>query len=243
MDLESIWQHLKEATGASASPAQSLIDPSTGGIFPISIVENLFRYPLQKLGIAGKQENMIPPATPSKSDPPREVLLGSHVVAGMIGKLVAAITLIRKPGVPPYNFSSNPAPDPTHHWAILVGDYYHELGGDVEFNILYNNDKTSAQTFLGLWEKPIVIGKTTFNDEAIRQAAEDVIKAMVPRYNIYNNNCQLFCMNLADAICEGGHATPTTSWQMRPVLQSEPAKRVREITLEQTPFIPPIELA
>ncbi|KAF5262409.1 hypothetical protein FOXYS1_6872 [Fusarium oxysporum] len=239
MDLESIWQHLKEVSGATASPAQSFTDPSTGAIFPI--IKNLLRHPLQKLGVAGKQENMIPPTLPSKSNPPREVLLGSHVVTGMIAKLIGALTPQTR--VLPITFSSNPAPDPTHHWAILVGDYYHELSSDLDWIILYNNDKTSAQTFLGGWEKPMLIGKTTFNDEAIRQAAEDVIKAMVPEYNVYNNNCQLFCMNLADVICDGGHATPTTSWQMIPALQSEPAKRVREIALKYTPFISPVQMA
>jgi hypothetical protein len=169
--LNDSWQHLKEATGATASPAQSLTDPSTGGIFPLTIIKDVLRHPLQKLGVAGKQENVIPPAAPSKSDAPREVLLGSHAVGGMIAKLIGAVTSPHV-AVQPIFVSSNPAPDPTHHWAILVGDYYHELGGDVDFKILYNNDKTSAQTFFGAWQKPIVIGKTTFNDEAIRQAGE-----------------------------------------------------------------------
>ncbi|KAF4496676.1 1-acyldihydroxyacetone-phosphate reductase [Fusarium agapanthi] len=212
-----------QTVGTTVSPAHALTDHSNGGVFPLQGL----KYSLEKLGVLGKQENVVPHATPSKHGPLRDVHLGSHPVGGMISKLIGA-AISPQVSVSPSLISQNPAPDPTHHWAVIVGDYYHELGGDKNLKVIYNNGKTSDQTVLGAWQKPYFIGKTTFNDEAIRQAAEEVIATMVPDYNVYNNNCQLFCLYLAAMICEGGHVKPPASWQLIPGLHIAPAARQSE---------------
>ncbi|KAF5603937.1 1-acyldihydroxyacetone-phosphate reductase [Fusarium subglutinans] len=159
------WAHLQQAVGTTVSPAHALTDHSNGGVFPLQGLKTS----LEMLGVLGKQENVVPHATPDKHGPLRDVHLGSHPVGGVLSKLIGS-AISHQVSVSPSLISQNPAPDPTHHWAVIVGEYYHELGGDRDLKVIYNNGKTSDQTALGAWQKPFWIGKTTFNDEAIRQA-------------------------------------------------------------------------
>jgi hypothetical protein len=64
-------------------------------------------------------------------------------------------------------------PDPTQHWAVLVGDYVHELWMDEELDVIYINehlDRAEWHTY--------EVGKTRFTDEALRQAGQYVHLAL-----------------------------------------------------------------
>jgi hypothetical protein len=61
----------------------------------------------------------------------------------------------------------NKYPDPTQHWAVLVGGYAHQLWMDENFDIIYTNaqvDPKEWQTFQ--------VGETRFNDDALRRTGE-----------------------------------------------------------------------
>lgn len=67
-------------------------------------------------------------------------------------------------------------PDPTYHWAVLVGDYHHELAIDSDIDCTYRN---------GLIAKKSVdwrisdFGITTWNDQAIVEAGKVVAYARI----------------------------------------------------------------
>jgi hypothetical protein len=61
-------------------------------------------------------------------------------------------------------------PDPTQHWAVLVGDYVHELWMDEELDVIYINEKIDQEQW-----RTFEVGKTRFTDEALRQAGKSVI--------------------------------------------------------------------
>ncbi|KAH8165201.1 hypothetical protein CIB48_g3058 [Xylaria polymorpha] len=139
----------------------------------------------------GPQPNVVPPGEPGFVAESRPVAIGWHPVPGggwlaetALGQLVSK--------------KINHYPDPTQHWAILVGDYCHQLWMDENLDIIYIND-TQAQHEWTTYE----VGKTRLNDEALRQAGEMVIYNMRERqkgYNLITNNCQNFALNLLDAI-------------------------------------------
>lgn len=58
-------------------------------------------------------------------------------------------------------------PDPTQHWAVLVGDYAHELWMDEELDVIYLNEVVKMEE----WHT-FEVGKTRFTDEALRQAGQ-----------------------------------------------------------------------
>jgi hypothetical protein len=58
-------------------------------------------------------------------------------------------------------------PDPTQHWAVLVGEYVHELWIDEKFDVIYVNEKLDRAE----WHT-YEVGKTRFTDEALRQAGQ-----------------------------------------------------------------------
>ena len=76
----------------------------------------------QGLGL-GHKPNVIPPAEADISGEHRTVLVGWHPVAGLAGKWFAEQTGLGK------MISENVKkyPDPTQHWAVLVGEYGHQL--------------------------------------------------------------------------------------------------------------------
>lgn len=94
-------------------------------------------------------------------------------------------------------------PDPTQHWAVLVGDYVHQLWMDEKLDVIYFNEKVTDQA----WHS-YAVGSTTFNDQALRQAAEMTIYNMRnarPAYNLISNNCQNFALEMLKAISVGKH--------------------------------------
>lgn len=76
----------------------------------------------EELGL-GKTPNAIPPGEIKIDGEPRTVEIGWHPVAGPAGKWFAEQTRLGKM----ITEEIHKSPDPTQHWAVLVGDYVHEL--------------------------------------------------------------------------------------------------------------------
>ncbi|KAI8947474.1 hypothetical protein F4801DRAFT_560581 [Xylaria longipes] len=139
----------------------------------------------------GHQPNVVPPGEPGLVVDNRTVVIGWHPVPGggwlaetALGQLVSK--------------KINNYPDPTQHWAILVGDYCHQLWMDEDLDIIYINDRRDQHEWT-----TYEVGKTKLNDEALRQAGEMVIFNMRERqkgYNLITNNCQNFALNMLNAI-------------------------------------------
>ncbi|ATY60058.1 hypothetical protein A9K55_005517 [Cordyceps militaris] len=145
----------------------------------------------------GAQPNAIPEGEPVHDAEPRPVEIGWHPVGGLAGKWFATSTGLGKM----ITERTNKYPDPTQHWAVLVGDYVHQLWMDERFHVIYINgriDRAEWQTFS--------VGQTRFNDDALRRAGETVIAAIrdkTPAYNLISNNCQTYALQLLDAIKVG----------------------------------------
>lgn len=75
-----------------------------------------------ELGL-GKKPNVVPTGEVKIDCEPRSVELGWHPVAGSAGKWFAEQTRLGKA----ITEEIHKCPDPTQHWAVLVGDYVHEL--------------------------------------------------------------------------------------------------------------------
>jgi hypothetical protein len=60
-------------------------------------------------------------------------------------------------------------PDPTQHWAVLVGGYAHQLWMDEELDVIYINEKINREEW-----NTFEVGQTRFTDEALRQAGQYV---------------------------------------------------------------------
>lgn len=71
----------------------------------------------------GGQPNIVPVTEPIVNGPPRSVEVGWHPVGGFAGKWFAEETGLGKM----ITEKINKYPDPTQHWAVLVGDYAHQL--------------------------------------------------------------------------------------------------------------------
>ena len=71
----------------------------------------------------GAQPNAVPEGEPVHDGEPRPVEVGWHPVGGLAGKWFADNTGLGKM----ITEKINKYPDPTQHWAVLVGDYVHQL--------------------------------------------------------------------------------------------------------------------
>lgn len=71
----------------------------------------------------GAQPNVVPIAKPHFKDRARAVEVGWHPVGGAAGKWFAEDTGLGKM----ITSRISNYPDPTQHWAVLVGDYGHQL--------------------------------------------------------------------------------------------------------------------
>ena len=137
----------------------------------------------------GHQPNVVPPGEINISGKHRTVRIGWHPVAGLAGKWFAEKTDLGKM----ITDKIHKYPDPTQHWAILVGDYGHQLWmvsanprdgleirddrnsstnrtffvlkQDENLDVIYINEKIVEEE----WHT-FEVGKTRFNDEALRQA-------------------------------------------------------------------------
>ncbi|KAI9170833.1 hypothetical protein HJFPF1_00307 [Paramyrothecium foliicola] len=145
----------------------------------------------------GQQPSVIPLAQPVLNGPTRPVEVGWHPVGGFAGKWFAEETGLGKM----ITEKINRYPDPTQHWAVLVGDYAHQLWMDENFHVIYINEKVNRDE----WQT-FPVGETRFNDDAIRRTGESVIQSIrddKPAYNLITNNCQTYALHLLDAIKVG----------------------------------------
>ncbi|PQK17475.1 hypothetical protein BB8028_0007g06700 [Beauveria bassiana] len=145
----------------------------------------------------GTQPNVVPEGEPIHDGEPRPVEIGWHPVGGLAGKWFANNTGLGKM----ITERINKYPDPTQHWAVLVGDYVHQLWMDENFHVIYINNKINREEW-----KTFSVGQTRFNDDALRRAGEMVIATIrekTPAYNLISNNCQTYALQLLDAIKVG----------------------------------------
>ncbi|KAF5241442.1 hypothetical protein FAUST_3872 [Fusarium austroamericanum] len=145
----------------------------------------------------GGQPNVVPVTQPVVHGPPRPVEVGWHPVGGFAGKWFAEETGLGKM----ITEKINRYPDPTQHWAVLVGDYAHQLWMDENFDVIYTNAKVNRDEW-----RTFPVGETRFNDDALRRAGESVIQSIrerQPTYNLITNNCQTYVLQLLDAIKVG----------------------------------------
>lgn len=78
---------------------------------------------LKRAAGLGKVPNVIPEEPPSTNAHARPILVGWHPVGGVAGKWFANDTALGRL----ITDKINKYPDPTQHWAVLVGDYAHQL--------------------------------------------------------------------------------------------------------------------
>jgi hypothetical protein len=71
----------------------------------------------------GSLPNAVPVTEPVLDGPSRAVEVGWHPVGGLAGKWFAERTGLGKL----ITERTNKYPDPTQHWAVLVGDFAHQL--------------------------------------------------------------------------------------------------------------------
>jgi hypothetical protein len=109
----------------------------------------------------GAKPNVIPPGEARIDADLRTVEIGWHPVAGMGGKWLAEKSGLGKS----ITKHIGKYPDPTQHWAVLVGEYIHELWMDEHLDVIYINEKLDRAQ----WHT-FEVGKTRFTDEALRQA-------------------------------------------------------------------------
>jgi hypothetical protein len=81
----------------------------------------------------GPKPNVIPSGTEADIHGPlRQVEIGWHPVGGLAGKWFAEQTRLGKF----ITEKTNKYPDPTQHWAVLVGEYCHELWMDENLDVV-----------------------------------------------------------------------------------------------------------
>ncbi|KAK4621768.1 hypothetical protein CLAFUW4_07388 [Fulvia fulva] len=160
---------------------------------------------LQKAAGLGARPDVLPQGEALVVGEPRTVELGWHPVAGATGKWFAEKTIIGAK----ISQKIGKYPDPTQHWAVIVGDYVHQLWMDENLDIIYINEPLKREDWT-LYE----VGKTRFNDQALGEASRMTIhnmRAKRPAYNLISNNCQNFAVELLKAIQVGsGHEFGTT---------------------------------
>jgi hypothetical protein len=129
----------------------------------------------------GGQPNAVPVTKPVVDGPLRPVEVGWHPVGGFAGKWFAEETGLGKM----ITEKINKYPDPTQHWAVLVGDYAHQLwmvsgmaiyftgswylirGKDENFDVIYTNAKVDREEW-----RTFPVGQTRFNDDALRRTGK-----------------------------------------------------------------------
>ncbi|EME39362.1 hypothetical protein DOTSEDRAFT_75162 [Dothistroma septosporum NZE10] len=160
---------------------------------------------LQKYAGLGARPDVLPQGEALVVGEPRSVELGWHPVAGATGKWFAEKTMIGKQ----ISQRIGKYPDPTQHWAVIVGNYVHQLWMDENLDVIYINENLKREDWT-IYE----VGRTRFNDQALGEASRMTIHNMRekrPAYNLISNNCQNFAVELLKAIQVGsGHEFGTT---------------------------------
>lgn len=81
------------------------------------------RHELDKSLGLGNRPDIVPPGEATVTGEKRTVEIGWHPVAGGAGKWFAEKTFIGRE----ITKRTGKYPDPSQHWAVIVGDYVHEL--------------------------------------------------------------------------------------------------------------------
>lgn len=135
---------------------------------------------------------VIPPGQEHHHCKKRPVFIAWHPVADNLGVLFAEHTRLGQA----ITREMGEFPDPTNHWAVLVGDqdtdYYHELWMEKDFTVVNQHGVVGTQK----WTNKLKVGDTRWNDQAVLAASNKAIKEMKPRYGLIDNNCQIFCSHL-----------------------------------------------
>ena len=116
----------------------------------------------KQLGL-GHRPNVVPPGEAEIDCDYRTVEVGWHPVGGFGGKWFAEKTGLGRA----ITKEVKKYPDPTQHWAVLVDGYCHELWMDEHLDVIYINERLNRDEWT-----TFEVGKTRFNDEALRQAGE-----------------------------------------------------------------------
>ncbi len=129
----------------------------------------------------GHKPNTVPDGKADINGDQREIILGWHVsksllklviyallyanvqqpVGGGAGKWFAEKTIIGKQ----ITTRVGKYPDPSQHWGVIVGGYVHQLWMDEALNVIYFNEEFKSED----WHT-FEVGKTRFNDQALRKA-------------------------------------------------------------------------
>ncbi|KAF3903024.1 hypothetical protein ABW20_dc0103690 [Dactylellina cionopaga] len=175
----------------------------------------------------GHKPNVVPEGEADVAAPLRTVEIGWHPVAGFAGKWLADKTGLGKV----ITEKINKYPDPTQHWAVLIGDYCHELWMDEHLDVIYINEKINREEWT-----TFEVGKTRFNDQALKETGEMVIHNMreaKAAYNLISNNCHNFAVNLLDVIQVGSHRQFATAFA---VYQKATGKgHIKDLFIDQHP--------
>ncbi|KAI1261007.1 hypothetical protein F5Y18DRAFT_403079 [Xylariaceae sp. FL1019] len=172
----------------------------------------------------GHQPNVVPPGEPGFSDERRTVAIGWHPVPGAAWLTRTSLGKLIRDKINKY-------PDPTQHWAILVGDYCHQLWMDENLDVIYINGRLDDS----VWTT-YEVGHTKLNDQALREAGEMTIHYMREKqkgYNLITNNCQNFALNMLDAIQVGKHKQFGTTMAIYKRATGKGA--VSDLFIEQSP--------
>ncbi|KZV74749.1 hypothetical protein PENSPDRAFT_681708 [Peniophora sp. CONT] len=145
------------------------------------------------------ENDVVPRAAISTNDPLRAVTIGCHPAGVGLGE-IAKDALEKAEKEAGRNYL-----DPTYHWAVMVGDYYHELnpkglsGGFLYMEIQngYQNGRIDDGK---VWTHQVQVGFTKYNDAAIVAAGKAAIAAMPKAYNLFSNNCQNLVIDLIKVI-------------------------------------------
>ena len=132
-------------------------------------------------GSLGARPSVIPEdgsSIPASGSVARRVVnLGTHHVGGKWASIAENIvkgTILGPSSITvPSNSDALRVPDPTFHWAVIVGDYYHELiggnaqkdfSGNITVTPAYQNGHYRPQDF----ERKYEVGHTSLTDQQIK---------------------------------------------------------------------------
>ncbi|KAL0057278.1 hypothetical protein AAF712_016083 [Marasmius tenuissimus] len=181
--------------------AQQVTQPGPVSV-PKPVLPNPLDVAVEMLDQLGKglsfftENDVVPQALPSYEDPQRPVAIACHPAGVGLGDIVKEdIEKMEKA-------AGQTILDPTYHWAVVVGDYYHELNpkgisGNFEIQNGYQNGEMSDGK---VWSHRMEVGYTKYNDAAIVAAGRAAIAAMPKTYNLISNNCQTFVVGLIHII-------------------------------------------
>ena len=135
-----------------------------------ALMDQVVKTTLQRELDIGKAPNVIPSQPANRSSEQRPVYIGSHPIGAEENY---AWGELQKQFVESQAAGASEFPDPTWHWAIIVGPYFHELNGEWNFELNIKNVYQNGNMVNGKHKwKVFEVGTTRYNDEAIRLAGK-----------------------------------------------------------------------